>query len=69
MITSLLFILLYALVALLCLLLVFYIVELFIAIPPQIKKIIYAIVGVLLLIQIVQLFVGGSLWFPLPMRR
>ncbi len=65
MIVSLLFILLYALVALLVLALVFYIVEKFIAIPANVKSIIYAIVGVLLIIQIVQLFVGGTPLFRL----
>ncbi len=66
MITSLLFLLLYALVALLVLFLVFYVVELFLPIPANIKRIILAIVGVLLVIQIVQLFAGSPLWFRLP---
>ena len=69
MITSLLFILLYALVALLVLLLCFYIVEKFIPIPAQIKQIIYAIVGVLIIIQIVQLFTGGTPLISFPSHR
>ncbi len=60
MISSLLYILLYALVALLIVYLIFYIVELFIAIPANIKKLCLAIVGVLVIIQIVQLLAGGT---------
>lgn len=69
MIISLLLILLYALVALLVLAVIFFIVEKFLPIPPNVKQIIYAIVGVLIIIQIVQLFVGGTPWFPMPLRR
>lgn len=66
MLTSLLFILLYALVALLICYLIFYVVELFLPIPANVKKIVLAIVGVLIVIQIVQLLTGGQTLFYIP---
>lgn len=66
MITSLLFILLWSLVALLILALVIYIVGMFIPIPANVVKLLYAIVGVLVIIQLVQLFLGGPVWIRLP---
>lgn len=66
MIINLLILLLYALIALLVLQLVFFIVEKFLPIPQPVRQLIYAIVGVLFIIQIAQLFLGGTplLYFP-----
>jgi hypothetical protein len=64
MIITLLIILLYALFALLVLELVFWIVGLFVTVPGKVRQIVYAIVGVLFLLWIVQSFAGTALAFP-----
>lgn len=69
MIIALLTILLYAILAVLILEIAFYIVGLLIPVPPKIRQLVYALVGVLFIIQIVQLFLGGSPFFPLPSMR
>lgn len=61
MITAILTIILYALVACLILELVFWIIGLFLPVPPKIRQIVYAIVGVLFIIWIVQSLSGQAL--------
>lgn len=56
---TLLFLLLYALVALLVVELIILIISLFIAVPPKVRQILYAIVGVCLLIWLIEAFLGG----------
>lgn len=69
MIITILVILLYALLAVLLLELVFWIIGMFIQIPPRVRSIIYAIVGVLFIIWIVQAVIaGGGLSLP-PISR
>lgn len=52
--TFILFLLLYALIAVLVIELICYILGLFLVIPPKVKQILYAIVGVVLLIYVLQ---------------
>lgn len=61
MITTLLTILLYALVACLVLELVFWIIGFFLPVPPKVRQLVYAIVGVLFIIWIVQSLSGQAL--------
>jgi hypothetical protein len=60
--TFILYLLLYALVAVLVIELICYILGLFLAIPPKVKQLLYAIVGVVLLIYVLQFVFapGGS---------
>lgn len=74
MIISLLIVLLYAIVALICLEIVFYIVGKFFYDPPneipsRIRSLVYALVGVLFVIWIVQVIAGGSPPVLPPWRR
>lgn len=71
MIVSILIVLLYALFAVLILELVFWVVGLFIQVPPKIRQLVYAIVGVCFIIWIVQLAMaaGGGPHFPSPFTR
>lgn len=70
MLVTLLFILLYAIVAVLILEVIFWIIGMFIAVPPKIRQLVYAIVGVIFIIWIVQLLVGaGGIVPSLPLIR
>lgn len=67
MIITILVILLYALVACLVLELQFYVIGLFLTVPGRARQLVYAIVGVLFLIWIVQIVMaGGGPVFHLP---
>ena len=69
MIITLLYILLYAILAVICLEIIFWIVGLLIAVPAKIRQLVYALAGVLFIIQIAQLFLGGgATLFPIPRR-
>lgn len=62
--TFILFLLLYALVAVLVIELIFYILAIFIVVPSKIKQILYAIVGVVLCIYIIQFLLAAPLFHP-----
>ncbi len=65
-------ILLYAVAAALLLELAFWIISLFIEVPPKIRKLVYALVGVLFIIQIVMILFGAGgapEWLPWPARK
>lgn len=56
---ALLYLLLYALGAILVLELVLYIVGLFLAVPPKVRQLLYAIIGVFVLLYAIQLLLPG----------
>lgn len=60
MITVLLTLLLYAIVAAICLEILFWAIGLFLPVPPRIRQLLYALAGVMLLIEAFQIFMGGS---------
>lgn len=55
---ALLFLALYAVIVLIVIELIFYVIGLFFTFPPKIKQLIYAIVGVIFLIKLLQLVLG-----------
>lgn len=64
LLVALLFILLYALVACLVVELILLIVGLFFAVPGKVRQILYAIVGVCVLIYIIQVLLGSTVRLP-----
>lgn len=54
--------LIYALIVYLVLYLVFWVIGLFIPVPPQVRNIVFAIVGLILLLEVLQVFLGGGAW-------
>lgn len=60
MIISLLILLLYAVLAAIVLEVFFWAIGLFLAVPPKIRQLLYMLVGVVILIQAVQIILGGS---------
>lgn len=57
---SLLILVLYAIVCALVIEIVCWAIGLFIAVPPKIKQLLYAIVGIILLIYVIQMLAAGT---------
>lgn len=54
--------LIYALIVYLVLWLIFFVIGLFFPIPPQVQKVVYAIVGLILILEVLQVVLGGGAW-------
>lgn len=68
MLYAILYLLLYALLMVLVLELIFWIIGMFIPIPPKVRQILYAIAGVILLIYLLQIVLGSGSILP-PLHR